>query len=169
MNDFFWNSLDKGARRLFSAIKTLENEVAKERVSFRTQIQKLRVENASLALKLRQLTEVPSRKPGDASSALRRRSTPPPRSLRSRRSLSRKGRSRSPSLSGRYKAAPSLSPGACFIPSRRSISCTARSTLLAREQSPTFLFLEISRFSRQSLPSSLSAYFSGTHATEGSS
>ncbi|XP_043271684.1 centrosomal protein CCDC61-like [Venturia canescens] len=117
---------DKGARRLFSAIKTLENDVAKERVSFRTQIQKLRVENASLALKVRQLTELASRRPGDGSPALRRRSTPPPRSSQSRRSMARKGRSRSSSLTRCYKA-PSLSPGSS-VESLRSRDSSRRRT-----------------------------------------
>ena len=87
------------------AIKALENNVVKERASFRAQIQKLKVENASLTLRLRQMTEGAKRKPGDGSSpAARRPSTSPaPRSTQSRRSQGRKVRSRSSSASGRLK------------------------------------------------------------------
>nr|KAF7439462.1 hypothetical protein H0235_001853 [Vespula pensylvanica] len=97
----------KGIRRLASAISALENSVAKERASFRTQIQKLRAENAVLSLKIRQLTESTTRRSGDGSPAFKRR-TPPP-SSHSRRSINRRSRSRSPSIYGHFKAS-SLSP-----------------------------------------------------------
>ncbi|XP_046813379.1 centrosomal protein CCDC61-like isoform X2 [Vespa crabro] len=98
----------KGIRRLANAISALENSVAKERTSFRVQIQKLRAENAVLSLKIRQLTESTTRRSGDGSPAFKRR-TPPP-SSHSRRSINRRSRSRSPSISGHFKTS-SLSPG----------------------------------------------------------
>ncbi|KAL2717976.1 centrosomal protein CCDC61-like [Vespula squamosa] len=98
----------KGIRRLASAISALENSVAKERASFRAQIQKLRAENAVLSLKVRQLTESTTRRSGDGSPAFKRR-TPPP-SSHSRRSINRRSRSRSPSIYGHFKTS-SLSPG----------------------------------------------------------
>ncbi|XP_043506037.1 centrosomal protein CCDC61-like [Polistes fuscatus] len=98
----------KGIRRLASAISALENSVAKERASFRAQIQKLRAENAALSLKIRQLTESTIRRSRDNSPALKRR-TPPPSSY-SRHSINRRSRSRSPSIYGHFKTS-SLSPG----------------------------------------------------------
>ncbi|KAK2582888.1 hypothetical protein KPH14_008963 [Odynerus spinipes] len=88
----------KGAKRLVNAISALESSVAKERASFRAQIQKLRAENAALSLKVRQLTDTTIRRSGDGSPALKRR-TPPP-SSHSRRSINRRSRSRSPSVYG---------------------------------------------------------------------
>lgn len=82
--------------------------MAKERASFRAQIQKLRAENAVLSLKIRQLSESNIRRSGDGSPAFKRR-TPPP-SSHSRRSINRRSRSRSPSIYGHFKTS-SLSPG----------------------------------------------------------
>ncbi|XP_014606667.1 PREDICTED: coiled-coil domain-containing protein 61-like [Polistes canadensis] len=98
----------KGIRRLASAISALENSVAKERASFRAQIQKLRAENAALSLKIRQLTESAIKRSRNNSPALKRR-TPPPSSY-SRHSINRRSRSRSPSIYGHFKTS-SLSPG----------------------------------------------------------
>ena len=90
-----------------NAIKALEKNVSEERASFRSQIQKLRTENAALTLKVRQLTTI-NRKTGDVSPALRRRATPP-RSSQSFRNCRRR-RSPSPSFSGQIKTS-SLSRG----------------------------------------------------------
>ncbi|XP_024942143.1 coiled-coil domain-containing protein 61 isoform X1 [Cephus cinctus] len=98
----------KGVRRLLAAIKTLENSVAEERANFRARIKKLRAENLALTLKLHH-NELASRKPGDGSPALKRR-TPPPVSSQSRRSNVFRSRSRSPSDSERFKVS-SLSRG----------------------------------------------------------
>lgn len=98
----------KGLGRLFSSLKTLESNVAKERAAFRMQIQKLRSENASLVLRMRQLTEAGGRKPADGSSGLIYHSRP--RSVQSRGSNRRRSRSRSSSASGCVKIS-SLSPG----------------------------------------------------------
>lgn len=95
-------------RRLINAISSLENSVAKERASFRAQIQKLRLENAALSLKIRQLTESTTRKSGDCSPVLKRRSPSP--SSQSRRYINRKCRSRSPSIRDYFRT-PSLSTG----------------------------------------------------------
>ncbi|XP_053985983.1 centrosomal protein CCDC61-like [Hylaeus anthracinus] len=100
----------KGLRHLLGSIKSLENNVAKERASFRTQIQKLKAENAALLLKVQQLTESAGRKPGDGSPALKRYNRSP--SIRSNCSNSRQSRSRSSSISSRIKTSrSSLSPG----------------------------------------------------------
>lgn len=100
--------IGKGLGRLFSSLKTLESNVAKERAAFRMQIQKLRSENASLVLRMRQLTEAGGRKPADGSSGLIYHSRP--RSVQSRGSNRRRSRSRSSSASGCVKIS-SLSPG----------------------------------------------------------
>ncbi|XP_024942145.1 coiled-coil domain-containing protein 61 isoform X2 [Cephus cinctus] len=105
---FIFNYSGKGVRRLLAAIKTLENSVAEERANFRARIKKLRAENLALTLKLHH-NELASRKPGDGSPALKRR-TPPPVSSQSRRSNVFRSRSRSPSDSERFKVS-SLSRG----------------------------------------------------------
>ncbi|XP_076547475.1 centrosomal protein CCDC61 isoform X6 [Osmia lignaria lignaria] len=84
----------KGLRHLLGSIKSLENNIAKERASFRTQIQKLKAENTALLLKVQQLTESVGRKPGDGSPALKRTYSP---------SVRRRSRSRSSSISSRFK------------------------------------------------------------------
>ncbi|XP_076392586.1 centrosomal protein CCDC61 isoform X2 [Megachile rotundata] len=91
----------KGLKHLMGSIKSLENSIAKERASFRTQIQKLKAENRALLSKVQQLT-VSSRKPGDGSSALKHSAYSP--------SIRRRSRSRSSSISSRVKAS-SLSSG----------------------------------------------------------
>lgn len=93
--------LGKGLRHLLGSIKSLENNIAKERASFRTQIQKLKAENTALLLKVQQLTESVGRKPGDGSPALKRTYSP---------SVRRRSRSRSSSISSRIKMS-SLSSG----------------------------------------------------------
>lgn len=84
------------------SIKSLENNVVKERASFQMQIQKLKAENAALLLKVQQLTASTNRKPGDGSPALK---------CHNRTSSTlRRSRSRSSSISSRNKTS-SLSPG----------------------------------------------------------
>ncbi|XP_076667328.1 centrosomal protein CCDC61 [Andrena cerasifolii] len=111
----------KGLRHLLGSIKSLENNVAKERAFFRTQIQKLKVENAALSAKVRQLTESAGRKPGDGSAALRRYNHPS--STRTNYTDRRRSRSRSSSISSHVKTSrSSLSPGSSMesIRTRRS-------------------------------------------------
>lgn len=92
------------------SIKSLESNVAKERAFFRTQIQKLKAENAALSAKVRQLTESAGRKPGDGSAALRRYNHPS--STRTNYTDRRRSRSRSSSISSHVKTSrSSLSPG----------------------------------------------------------
>lgn len=93
----------KALKHLFGSIKSLENNVVKERASFRAQIQKLRAENAALSLKVQQFTASANRKPGDGSPAFRRRNRMP--------STRGSNRSRSSSTSSRNKTS-SLSSGA---------------------------------------------------------
>ncbi|XP_043582203.1 centrosomal protein CCDC61-like isoform X3 [Bombus pyrosoma] len=92
----------KGLKHLLESIKSLENNVVKERASFQMQIQKLKAENAALLLKVQQLTASANRKPGDGSPALK---------CHNRTSSTlRRSRSRSSSISSRNKTS-SLSPG----------------------------------------------------------
>ncbi|XP_031833629.1 centrosomal protein CCDC61 [Nomia melanderi] len=99
----------KGLRHILGAIKSLENSVTKERISFRTQIQKLKAENAALLLKVQQLTASASRKPGDGSSALKHNNHS---SIRTNDANCRQSRSRSSSISSHIKTyRSSLSPG----------------------------------------------------------
>ncbi|XP_076234127.1 centrosomal protein CCDC61 [Calliopsis andreniformis] len=100
----------KGLKRLLGSIKTLENNVAKERASFQIQIQKLKAENSALSLKVQQLTQSASRKPGDGSPALKRYNRTS--STRTSYSNRRQSRSRSSSISSHVKTSrSSLSPG----------------------------------------------------------
>ncbi|CAK9808633.1 Centrosomal protein CCDC61 [Anthophora plagiata] len=92
----------KNLRYLLGSIKSLENNVVKERASFRAHIQKLKAENAALLLKVQQLTASASRKPGDGSPALKR--------YNHTHSTRRRSRSQSSSISRRNKPS-SLSPG----------------------------------------------------------
>lgn len=102
--------LGKGLRHLLESVKSLENNVAKERMSCRTQIQRLKAENATLLLKVQQLTESAARKPGDGSPALKRYKHSS--SIRSNYSSGRQSRSRSSSISSHVKTSrSSLSPG----------------------------------------------------------
>ncbi|XP_033328144.2 centrosomal protein CCDC61 isoform X1 [Megalopta genalis] len=100
----------KGLKRILGSIKSLENNVTKERASLRIQIQKLKVENAALLLKVKQLTESAGRKPGDGGSALKCHSRSS--SIRTNYTNSRQSRSRSSSISSHIKTSrSSLSPG----------------------------------------------------------
>ncbi|XP_078035461.1 centrosomal protein CCDC61 isoform X2 [Augochlora pura] len=121
-----------GLKRILGSIKSLENSMTKERASFQKQIQKLKVENAALSLKIQQLTESAGRKPGDGSSALKchNRST----SIRTNYTNSRRSRSRSSSISSRIKTSRrSLSSGSSMeslrihsSPSRDMKTCNRR-------------------------------------------
>lgn len=93
----------KGLKHLLGSIKSLENNIVKERASYCTQIKKLKTENAALLSKVQQLTVPASRKPGDGSPALKHRNRTP--------STRRRSNSRSSSISSRNKTS-SLSPGA---------------------------------------------------------
>ncbi|XP_043483324.1 centrosomal protein CCDC61-like [Leptopilina heterotoma] len=99
-------SSGKGSRHLLNSVKLLEKNVAEERASFRSQIQKLRAENLSLNAKIRQLTQQAANRKvsgnGSRSSFIRRRVTPP----RSSQSFPncRRSRSPSPALSNHRKA-----------------------------------------------------------------
>ncbi|XP_015439850.1 PREDICTED: coiled-coil domain-containing protein 61-like [Dufourea novaeangliae] len=120
----------KGLKHLLGSIKTLESNVAKERVSFRIQIQKLKAENTALLLKMQQLTEFAGRKPGDGSPALKRYNHSP--SVRTNYTNCRQSRSRSSSISSRVKTSrSSLSPGSSMeslrvrsSPSQNTKTCT---------------------------------------------
>ncbi|KAK1118368.1 hypothetical protein K0M31_015068 [Melipona bicolor] len=90
----------KGLKYLLESIKSLENNVVKERTSFRTQIQRLKAENAALLLRVQQLTASANKKSGDDSPASKRRNRTP----------CRRNRSRSSSISSRNRTS-SLSPG----------------------------------------------------------
>ncbi|KAK9294455.1 hypothetical protein QLX08_010917 [Tetragonisca angustula] len=90
----------KGLKYLLESIKSLENNVVKERTSFRMQIQRLKAENAALLLRVQQLTASANKKPGDNSPASKRRNRTP----------CRRNRSRSSSISSRNRTS-SLSPG----------------------------------------------------------
>ncbi|KOX70377.1 Coiled-coil domain-containing protein 61 [Melipona quadrifasciata] len=86
----------KGLKYLLESIKSLENNVVKERTSFRTQIQRLKAENAALLLRVQQLTASANKKSGDDSPASKRRNrTPPCRRNRSRSSISSRNRTSS--------------------------------------------------------------------------
>ncbi|KAG7200110.1 hypothetical protein KM043_000555 [Ampulex compressa] len=98
----------KDLKRLLGSVKSLESTVAKERMSFRIQIQTLRSENAALTLKIRQLTEPGKRKPGDGGPVLKRQNSL--LSLHTIVSNRRKSRSRSPSVCKNPKVG-GLSPG----------------------------------------------------------
>ena len=97
--NIFYHS-GKGLKYLLESIKSLENNVVKERTSFRMQIQRLKAENAALLLRVQQLTASANKKPGDNSPASKRRNRTP----------CRRNRSRSSSISSRNRTS-SLSPG----------------------------------------------------------
>ncbi|XP_012254762.2 centrosomal protein CCDC61-like [Athalia rosae] len=103
---------DKGIKRLLEAVRSLENAVTEERALFRARIQKLRVENATLMSKLRDLNKSACRKP--------RGSSPTSFPLQSRRSVCRRRRSRSASSCTRSKHASLSSAGTTPAASMKS-------------------------------------------------
>ncbi|CAL7949611.1 unnamed protein product [Xylocopa violacea] len=88
-----------GLKHLLGSIKLLENNITKERASFRTQIQKLKAENTALSLKVQQLTSSASRKLGNGSPVLKRNRTPSTRRRNKSRSSSASSRNKTSSLS----------------------------------------------------------------------
>ncbi|XP_051161095.1 centrosomal protein CCDC61-like isoform X2 [Leptopilina boulardi] len=101
----------KGSRHLLNSVKSLERNVAEERASFRSQIQKLRAENASLNGKIRQLQQQQQQTTGNrkfplsrnASPSFRKRCTTPPRSSQSYPNFRQQSRSQSPAFSNHAK------------------------------------------------------------------
>lgn len=98
------------------SIKSLENNVAKERALFQIQIQKLKAENTALSFKVQQLTESAGRKSRAGSPALKHNYSS---SVRTTYSNRRRSRSRSSSISSHVKTSrSSLSAGILLSPNQ---------------------------------------------------